>query len=430
MKRKDQIKRFDFAKKPHDPWPWLMWVAKTFVAYPYLKRRNAKLFKHGMEELEGKPYILLTNHASLVDLCFMLKATEPYPVNNVMTIEGFNDYTEFLMRGLGVLGKRKYVSDISLVRNIRYVLHEKKNIMSIFPEARYSLDGCTSFMAESTGGLIKMMKVPVAVMKLYGNFIDVPQWNKRSKKCYCEAHVSPVITEEEAHTLSVEEINERINKAFEYDDFAWQKENGIVIDHPERAYGLHSLLYKCPNCLAEGETESETDTLRCRKCGKEWYMETDGSLRALRGETEFSHIPDWSKWERECVRKEIEDGTYYFEDDIMLETLPNSWKYYKQGKGKLIQTPEGLTIKGTCYGEPFELHKSPMNQSSVHIEYDFHGKGDCIDIAVPDENYWCYVSKRDVITKFSFATEEIFLAAQRRLNAEKAAKAVKNEEAK
>ena len=104
---KDKIKKFDFAKKPHKPWPWLNWVAENVVAWPYLKRRGAKLIKRGMEDLEGKPYILLCNHASLVDLCFMLKATHPYPTNNIMTLEGFNTYTEPLMRGLGVLGKRK-----------------------------------------------------------------------------------------------------------------------------------------------------------------------------------------------------------------------------------------------------------------------------------------------------------------------------------
>ncbi len=419
MKRKDKIKRFDFKKKPHKPFPWLMWLAKTIVAFPYLKRRNAVLIKRGMEELEGKPYLMLCNHASLVDLCFMLKGTHPYPVNNVMTIEGFNTYTKPLMQGLGVLGKRKYVSDISLVRNIRYCLNELGTTMVIFPEARYSLDGCTSFLAESTGGLIRMLKVPVVMMKIHGNFIDVPQWNKHSKKCYCEAEMYPIFTAEECRSLSVEEINERLAKEFEYDDFAWQKERGIVIDHPKRAEGLHSLLYKCPACLAEGETDSTCDTLFCRKCGKKWFMETDGSLRALEGKTEFSHIPDWSNWERECVRKKIEDGTYYFEDEINLETLPDSWKFYKHGKGKLVQTPEGITITGTCYGEPFELHKSAMNQSSLHIEYDYLGRGDCVDISVLDDSYWCYLSKRDAITKLSFATEEIFLAAERKLKAEK-----------
>ncbi len=425
--KKEKISHFDFTKKPHSPYRWLMWAAKHIVAYPYLKRRGGVLRKTGMEALEGKPYLLLCNHASLVDLCFMLKATDPYPVNNVMTLEGFNTYTAPLMRGLGVLGKRKYVSDISLVRNIRYCLYELGNIMALFPEARYSLDGCTSFLAESTGGLVKMLKVPVVILKIRGNFIDYPQWNKHAKKSYVEAEMMPLLSPDEIKAMSVEEINAKIAKAFKYDDFKWQKEKGIVIDHKKRADGLHSLLYKCPHCLAEGNTESGGDTLKCMSCGKEWVMQTDGSMCAKNGETEFSHIPDWTKWERECVKKEISDGTYYFEDEIRLETLPDWKRFYKHGKGILVQTPDGTTIKGNCYGEPFELHKSAMNLSSLHIEYDYLGRGDCVDISVPSDSYWCYLTKRDAITKLSFATEEIFLAAEKKLKEDKKAK--DNEEA-
>ena len=39
------------------------------------------------------------------------------------------------------------------------------------------------------------------------------------------------------------------------------------------------------------------------------------------------------------------------------------------------------------------------------------GRGDCVDISVPDDSFWCYLSKKDAITKLSFATEEIFFYA-------------------
>ena len=50
----------------------------------------------------------------------------------------------------------------------------------------------------------------------------------------------------------------------------------------------------------------------------------------------------------------------------------------------------------------------------MHIEYDYHKRGDCIDISIPDDSFWCYVSKRDVITKISFATEEIHKLAMKK----------------
>lgn len=404
--RNDKVKRFNFKRKPMNPC-FLMYVAKWIISWPDLKKRDLKLERINMEGLEEQPYLLLVNHSSMVDFNVMLKATHPRKVNNVMTIEGFNDYTEPLMRSLGVIGTRKFITDINLIKNMKYSIDVLKNIFVVFPEARYSLDGCTSYIPDSIGKTAKMLKVPLVILTIHGNFITCPQWNKMNKKTHVEAVVEQVVTLEEMKTITPEEINARIKDRFQYDDFKWQVEHQIKIDHPKRANGLHSLLYKCPSCLIEGHMHSEGTKLWCECCKKEWYMDEYGRLSATTGETEFAHIPDWSNWERECVRKEVEDGTYYFEDDVFIKTLPNAWRYHKQGMGKLRHTPEGMYLDFTYYGEEHHLFKSGKSMESIHIEYDFRGKGDCIDISVPDDSIFCFVSKRDVVTKLSFATEEI-----------------------
>ena len=402
---KSKIKHFDFAKKPISPC-FLMSVAKWIISFPDLKKRKFKYDMVNMEHVEA-PYLMLVTHSSMVDFNIMLKVTHPQKVNNVMTLEGFNTYTEPLMRSLGVLGTRKFIRDVHLIKNIKYCIDKLKNIFVLFPEARYSLEGCTSYLPESTGKLVKILKVPVVVLRIHGNFITCPQWNKINKKTHVEAEVIQIITKDEAKTLSVEEINERIKEHFVYDDFKWQVENRIKIDHPKRANGLHCLLYKCPACKTEGETDSEGTMLWCNRCGKKWEMDEYGRMKALSGETEFAHIPDWSNWERECVREEIENGTYYFEDEVRIETLPGSWKFYKQGMGKLIQTPDETRIECNYYGEPYTLVRSAKSLESMHIEYDYLKRGDCVDISIPEDSFWCYLTKRDAITKISFATEEM-----------------------
>lgn len=398
-------KSFDFSKKPKSPC-FLMSVAKHIISFPDLRKRNFTLERINMEGLEG-PYLMLVTHSSMVDFNVMLKATHPHKVNNVMTLEGFNTYTEPLMRSLGVLGTRKYINDMNLIRNIKYCIEKLGNTFVLFPEARYSLDGCTSYIPSSTAKLIKVLKVPVVVLKIQGNFITCPQWNKINKKTHVEAQMVQIITREECKDISLDEIANRIREHFTYDDYKWQLENKIKIDHPKRAEGLHSLLYKCPHCKAESQMDSKGAKLFCNACGKTWEMDEYGQLHALDGKTEFSHIPDWSNWERACVRKEIEDGTYYFEDTVRVETLPGSLKFYKQGEGTLIQTPEGTTVKCNYYGEEYTLFRSAKSLESMHIEYDYLGRGDCVDISIPDDSFWCYVSKKDCITKISFATEEI-----------------------
>ena len=404
--KKDKINRFNFEKKPISP-TFIMRLAKEIISFPDLRKRKAKLTKVGMEEIEGKPYLLLVTHSSMVDFNLMLKGTHPYKVNNVMTLEGFKTYTEPLMRSLGVLGTRKFITDLHLVKNMKYCVDKLKNIFVLFPEARYSLDGCTSYLPDSLGKMVRLLGVPVVVLMIHGNFVTCPQWNKKNKKTFVEAEMRPIITAEETKSLSVEEINARIADDFRYDDYAWQRDNQIKINHPGRADGLHALLYKCPACKTEHQTDSAGTKLWCNCCKKTWEMDEYGQMHALEGETEFAHIPDWSNWERACVREEIDSGTYYFEDEVRIETLPNAWKFYKQGMGKLIQTPEETRVECNYYGEPYVLRRSAKSLESMHIEYDYLGRGDCVDISIPDDSFWCYLTKRDAITKISFATEEI-----------------------
>ena len=164
--------------------------------------------------------------------------------------------------------------------------------------------------------------------------------------------------------------------------------------------------------MTEFKMASKGTELWCECCNKRWTMNEYGRLEAHNGETEFAHIPDWSNWERECVRKEIEDGTYYFEDTVRVETLPGSWRFYKQGKGKLIQTPTETIVECDYYGEPYTLVRTAKSLESMHIEYDYLGRGDCVDISIPNDSFWCYLTKKNAITKISFATEEMHKLAK------------------
>lgn len=411
-------KPFDFKKLPKRS-TFLMTMAKRVLSWPDLKKRGFTYEKINMENLKP-PYLLLSTHGSMVDFNIMLKLTDPYQVNNVMTLEGFHDYTEFIMRNLGVLGKRKFIKDLYLLRNIRYCLEELHTIFVLYPEARYSLDGTTSFLPDSLAKMCKMMKVPIVVINQKGNFVSCPQWNKINKHNPVFATMTQIVDKEEIKTLSVSEINKRIRKAFVYDDFKYQKENNLVIDDPKRAEGLHSILYQCPHCKTEFQMYSSGIKLWCEHCKKEWEMTTLGELKSLQGETEFSHIPDWFKWERENVRSEIENGTYSFEDKVRIDTLPNAKGFIHQPDGILTQNMNGTNIKGISYGKAITIHKNPIELESMHVEYDYKKKGDCVDISTNEDSYWCYpIHKRDVITKLSIATEELYMNARRQAKKEK-----------
>ena len=427
MSTSKKIKRYDFTRLPPKPSKFWMWIARNFAMPIYEKGRKITYVRKGMEGIKP-PYLLLCNHAGMIDFPVMYRAVAPYNANNVVAIDAHRDVGDFLMRKLGCICKRKFVKDYYLIRNLKYCADHYGTVVCFYPEARYSLDGTTGFLPEALGKICKLLKIPVVTLNMEGNFIAGPQWNKTEVRSIpLRATLQCVATAEEVLSLSVEELNARIRGGLDRDDFRYQLENGIENTYPKRAEGLHHILYQCPHCHSEFKTYSEGTRIWCSACGKAWEMDTLGQLKAEEGETEFSHIPDWTKWERENVREEVRSGKYHFESDVRVHTLPNAKRFYDQGVGHLVQTIEGTTLTCTAYGEKKTLHWSGTELESIHVEYDYPWNkkkykknvfGDCVDISTPDDSYWCHpLDKRTQLTKLSFATEEIYFLALEKVRA-------------
>ena len=317
----------------------------------------------------------------------------------------------WLLEWIGAICTRKFTTDLHLVRSIRKVL-DRGDVLCMYPEARYSPCGTTSYLPESLGMLVKKCKVPVVAVVHHGNYLHSPFWNFRKKrKVPLYTTFTKIWDPEDLEKLSVEEINEGLKQALTYDDYKYQKENGILITEPYRAEGLNKILYQCPSCKTEHKMESEGAELFCTECGKRWYLNEDGTLKALEGETEFSHIPDWFEWERSEVRAEIERGEYKFEDDVEVYSLPRCYKYEPLGFGKLTHDPEeGFILTGHYRDKDYRIQRTPLQTNSLHVEYDFLRikPFDLVDISTENDSFYCYTTKKDVITKLAFATEEIY----------------------
>jgi 1-acyl-sn-glycerol-3-phosphate acyltransferase len=82
--KKDQVKHFDFAKKPKTPCFLIPFVTKC-ICQPIINSRGFKLEKSNMDSLGDEPYLLFSNHSSFVDFMIMLSVTYPKRPNNVMS---------------------------------------------------------------------------------------------------------------------------------------------------------------------------------------------------------------------------------------------------------------------------------------------------------------------------------------------------------
>lgn len=389
--------------------PKIMAFLLYLVSKIMMPRVPYKIEKFGMEDLKP-PYILLSNHMYFVDFQLSAMATYPHRVNNVATIDGYYR-RPWLMELLGCICKRKFTNDLHLIKSIRKVL-KRGDILCMYPEARYSPVGTTAILPDSLGKLIKMNKVPVVVLLHHGNYLHTPFWNYRKpRKAPLYTTMTKILSTEDVERMTADEINTAVRDAMKYDEYEWQKKQGIIIDEPFRAEGLHKVLYQCPNCKTEHKMDSKGSEIFCTECGRRWRMNEDGSLKALIGETEFSHIPDWYEWQRTEVRKQIENGSYSFSDEVEVYSLPRCMRFMNLGKARLTHNSEdGFVLEGHYRGKDYKIQRKPIEMYGVHIEYDYcYVKPfDCIDISTEKDSFYCYPKSRNVVTKLSLATEEIF----------------------
>lgn len=404
-------RRYKTAKYPlHQGkfWTWLIWMLSKMA----IAGKEYKVEKIGMDGLKP-PYMLLSNHMHFIDFELAAMGTWPHSVSNVVSIDGYV-VKFFLLEWIGAIATRKFTTDVHLVKSIRRVL-QRGDILAMYPEARYTPCGTRAFLPDSLGKLIRMNKVPVVAVVHRGNHLYAPFWNFRNKrKVPMHTTLKLILTPEQIASMSVEEINAVLRRELDYDEYRYQKENGIRITEPTRAEGLHQVLYQCPHCKTEFTMASEGAELYCTACGKRWEWQEDGYLRALSGETEFDHIPDWFQWQREEVRRQIEDGTYRFEDEVEVYALPRVWRYIPLGKAKLTHDPEnGFILEGHYRKERYYIHRTPIQTNSLHVEYDFAPlkAENFIDISTENDSFYCRPTNRNVLTKLAFATEEIYLRA-------------------
>ncbi len=357
------------------------------------------------KRLEKGPYLILMNHSSFIDLKIASKIFYPMPYSIVCTTDGFVG-KKWLMRLIGCIPTQKYVTDITLIRDMRYSVKNGTSVL-MYPEAGYSFDGTAVPLPERLGQLMKLLSVPVLTVITDGAYLRDPLYNGlQLRKVKVSANVKCLATSEEVKTLSVEELTKRLEDEFTFDSFKNQQEKGIRVTEPFRADGLERILYKCPACKAEGATVGKGEKITCTNCRKEYVLTETGFLEATKGETEFTHIPDWYRWQRECVKEEIKNGTYLLDTAVNIGVIADHKALYMIGKGHLTHNGNGFTLKSD--DGLLAYTQSPKASYSLNADYFWYEIGDVISIGDKNYLYYCFPEKQGIVTKARLATEELF----------------------
>ena len=79
----------------------------------------------------------------------------------------------------------------------------------------------------------------------------------------------------------------------------------------------------------------------------------------------------------------------------------------------MVHDENGFTLTGNYQGQPYTVTRTSKGLYGLHVEYDYCyiEPKDCFDLSTLDDSFYCYPSKENVVTKLSFATEELYKKA-------------------
>lgn len=392
-------------KKPGKP----NFIFSTLIrglAIPDLLATKFTYTKSRMDEAGEGPYLILMNHSSFIDLKIAYKIFYPMPFATVCTSDGFVG-KPLLMRLIGCIPTLKFVTDLTLVMDMLHTVKKNKTSILMFPEASYTFDGCATPLPKKLGAMLKKLDVPVLTVMTEGAFLRDPLYNGlQLRKTKVSAHLHCLLTRDEVREKSVEEIDRLLTETFTFDNFARQFETKTEINEPFRADGLHRILYKCACCGKEGVMVGEGTTLTCNACGKSYEMDNLGRLKAHNGQTEFSHIPDWYNWQREKVKEELANGTYFADNQVDIGIMRDYKAIYMVGEGRLTHTADGFKLTG-CNGK-LTYEQAPNRSYGLYADYYWYEIGDVICIGTKDALYYCFPKENAIVAKARLAAEELY----------------------
>ena len=384
-----------------------------FVSKGELKNVGFTYEEIGMEKLgKDEPCLILMNHSSFTDLFIVASLFVDRQYHIVCTNDGFVG-KESLMRRIGCIPTKKFITDTTLVKDMKYTFETLKSSVVMYPEASYSFDGTETPLPKSLSKCLRLMKVPVVMVKTDGGFIRDPLYNNLQKRdVKVSAKVKYVLSAEDVVKKDAEEIHQILCDEFKYDHFRSQYNQGILVKEKFRADGLHRVLYKCPACKAEGNMIGKGITISCKKCHKTYTLEENGSLSADKGDTEFRFVPDWYAWEREEVRRELETDTYRMDMDVDIKMLVDMKSFYSVGEGRLVHDKEGFTLTG-C-DDKLKFTMANKTSYSLYADYYWYEIGDVISIGDSKKQFYCFPKdqKSANVAKARLATEEAFKMAK------------------
>jgi len=302
------------------------------------------------------PFVVLCNHASFMDFVTVMLALYPHRLNAVVAQKYF--FYKPLDRFLpfvGCIPKTLFAPDPKSIMNIMSVTNRGGKLL-LFPEGRCTTGGGYMGMHKATGKLIKKLGVPVVACHIEGAYASMPFWRKGIKWGRQKATLTTLLTKEDTQSLSVDEINFRIDSRLSGADTASAPMPLRVLREKNLLEGLENILYYCPKCEQEFALETKGNTIRCTACGNSATMDRHSRLTPAAGSVAPETVHTWHKKQALYEKRRLKDDAKFIEIDVAVSMHLSPGKGIEPcGQGKITLDKDGWLFEGELSGKKVQL---------------------------------------------------------------------------
>ncbi len=353
----ERIRRTDVKSPPGWLYRLLMQVTKL------LNRGSNTHFTYRARPAEEPgSIVMIANHASRVDYQFTAPVCYPKKLNYVV---GYNEFfrfpTSLLLPVMQVIPKKNFTPDTHAMRQILRVIHNGGNIC-LMPEGMSSITGMAQPVIPGGAKLIKKLGVPVYFSKISGGYLTYTKHCLDQRKGRIDVVVDRMFSAEQLREMSVEEIEDTMNRLLAHDDYMWNRKAHVRFDGKgQMAKHLDTLLYLCPKCGALYEMDCEGNTMRCRRCGNTVELDEYYQLRPVGDSVCPGLVTDWTIMERRRAAEEVRKPDFCHSGHVRVGVLPDHKPLTGdetsliRGEGTLTLDHGGLHFDGVLEDAPLRF---------------------------------------------------------------------------
>ena len=275
-------------------------------------------YRYKLAENLPENYIVLSNHVTDYDMVFV-SASFPRMMYYIgsehiarrKTLYKFLQFAlEPIMRSKGTVAGAAVIEALKKIKAGASVC--------IFAEGIRTWDGVTCPILPSTGKLIKSARCGLVTYKITGGYFVSPGWSDHGiRKGPLYGAPVNVYTKEQIAAMSVDEINEIINRDLYENAYEKQLENPQKYTGKTLAEGLENLFYVCPVCHKLDTLSTAGNLLKCNSCHTEFTYNEYGLFE----NAPFKTVREYAVWQNDMTAKFANENIEFKADTAVLKKI-------------------------------------------------------------------------------------------------------------